>query len=163
MIKLSAQKVLSRLSELSQNDWWFIGQRKWSAKLANQVLDHEARLRANQNEEKPDPKELGLVFLKDVSQIDEALILDCNRIYIFNQTAQLHVIQNEDEKNSYFLTETLDCCDAMERVHPLQIKPAKSQQRSHPFLFASLLGSLPDSNIKIKKCIMHKEWRFYHE
>lgn len=164
MITLTAQEVLEYISDKSQDNYWFIGQRKWTAALANNVLKHESTLRANANEPKPDAKELGMVFLKDLSEVSEVLILDYNRIYIFNQTTQLHIIPSEEAKDSYFLAETRDCCSAMKETKILAIEPARNQYKPHPFLFASLLGSIPDDcPLKVKQCPVHNTWRFYHE
>jgi len=163
MKTFTAQEVLQHIEKLKQNSWWFIGQRKWSAALANSVLGHESELRAKVDAPKPESTELGLVFLKDISKVSEALILDCNRIYIFNQTTQLHIIPSEDTKECYFLAETTDCCSKMVDNPIIPIKPAENQNKPHPFLFASLLGSIPDSHIKVKQCREHNTWRFYHE
>ncbi|GAB1365192.1 hypothetical protein MASR1M36_00630 [Candidatus Cloacimonadaceae bacterium] len=159
----SAQEVLQYIANLNQSNWWFVGQRKWSVALAYNILKHEARLRRSADANKPDPAELGLVFLKDISQVDEALITDCNRIYIFNHTTQLHIIPSEDAKNAFYLAETKDCCVKMEKIDCIHIKAAKEQNKPHPFLFASLLGSIPDCHIIVKHCCEHNTWRFYHE
>lgn len=160
---LTAQEVLEYIAELNQNNWWFIGQRKWRAALAYKVLEHETRLRNTTNSEKPAPDELGLVFLKDLSQVNEALISDCNRNYIFNQSTQIHIVPNEDAKDLYFLAETNNCCDEMALIPVINIKPAENQNRPHPFLFASLLGSISENLIQVKICRKHGTWRFYHE
>lgn len=163
MKKKSAQEALQYIANLNQNNWWFVGQRKWSAALANSVLNHEARLRASASAAKPDAAELGQVFLKDLSQVNEAMIKACNRIYIFNQTTQLHIIPSEDAEEAFYLAETIDCCNNMEKISCIHIEPAKEQNKPHPFLFASLLGSIPDCQIKVKQCREHNTWRFYHE
>jgi hypothetical protein len=163
MKTFTAQEVLQYIADLNQSDWWFIGQRKWSAALANNILELEAHLRRSADEDKPSPTELGLVLLKDIFQVNEVLIQQCNRIYIFNQTTQLHIIPNEDAENSYYLAETNDCSDLMEIITCIHIEPAKEQNKTHPFLFASLLGSIPDCRIQVKQCSEHNTWRFYHE
>jgi len=163
MKTFTAQEVLKHITTMNQNNWWFVGQRKWSAALANNVLKHEARLRSSASADKPIPAELGLVFLKDISKVNEALINDCNRIYIFNQATQLHIISNEDAEDAYYLAATKDCCNEMEITTCIHIEPAKEQSKSHPFLFASLLGSIPGCQIKVKQCSEHNTWRFYHE
>lgn len=163
MKTFTAQEVLKHIAALNQSNWWFVAQKKWSVALANSILEHEARLRNTINSEKPPSEELGLVFLTDISQVNEALISDCNRIYIFNHTTQIHIIPNEDDKGHFYLAETRKCCSDMALIPVIDIKPAESQNRPHPFLFASLLGCIPDCTIKVTQCRKHHTWRFYHE
>lgn len=159
----TAQEVLQYITDLKQSNWWFVGQRKWSVALAKNILKHEAHLRRSADTNKPDPSELGLVFLKDISKVGEALVTDCNRIYIFNQTTQFHIIPSEVAADLFNLVETKDCCNNMELISRIHIKAATEQNKAHPFLFASLLGSIPSCEIKVKQCLEDNTWRFYHE
>jgi len=159
----SAKETSEYIAALQQDDLWFVGQRKWSAALTKSILKHEKELRNSSTAVLPEPSELGLVFLKSINQLSEEFLAGFNRIYLFNNTLQLHIIASEDAVNSFFIAKTQDCCNAMEQLHPLHIEAAKDQSSPHPYLFASLLGAIPNDHIPIKHCSMHNTWRFYHE
>lgn len=158
----TSDEINKYIEGLKQNDWWFIGQRKWTNSLANKVLAIESQLRKKEISQ-AQPEELGLVFLKALPEITKEYLKGFNRVYIFNQNTQIHVLACEDMDDKYLMAETGNCCDKMNNVSTIGIKPAANQSDPHPYLFASLLGSIPDSKILIKSCEEHGTWRLYHE
>jgi hypothetical protein len=158
----TAEDINAYIKELNQDGWWFIGQRKWTNSLANKVLAIETQLRKEEITQ-AQPEELGLVFLKALPEITKDYLKGFNRVYIFNETIQIHILACEDTEDMYLMAETGYCCDKMIDMPVIGIRPATSQSDPHPYLFASLLGSIPDSKISIKSCEKHGTWRLYHE
>lgn len=158
----TAIEILALITALEQNNWWFVGQKKWSARLSLQVLKLENDLRSTSQGSKPKPSQLGIVFIEDISELDETLLNECQRAYIFNDNTQIHIIQLQGQ-DVFWVSRISDCCTALKTIHPVQIRPANNQRDPHPYLFASLLGSIPDKRIGVRLCRQHNLWRFYHE
>lgn len=157
MTRISLQDVRAKIEALAQPNLWVIGQQRWTMALARGVLAREAAVRAGNRESKPEPHELGLVFLEDLKQFDFDRIGGFDRLYFFNRNTQIQFIRDEDATDA-FLTATSEDCEDMETLWPQQINPRMKEYR-----FAALLGGIPDARIGIRFCANHQTWRFYHE
>lgn len=157
MTRISLKDVRVMIEALAQPNLWVIGQQRWTMALARGVLAREAAVRAGNGSLKPEPHELGLVFLEDVSQFDFERTGDFDRLVFFNRDTQIQFIRDEDSPDAFLATTSEDCAD-METVWPLQINSGMKEYR-----FAALLGSIPDARIGIRFCANHQSWRFYHE
>jgi hypothetical protein len=139
-------------------DAWFIGQRKWSCALARQVLELEQKLRAANTKQTEPHKDCGLVFLPSITEVDKSLILDCDRLYVFDSDKQLSVIQIAPGS---FISTINHKSEKESELKPEMI--TRTDERGYRYGFANLIGSIPDLNTyPVKVYVNHADdtWRF---
>lgn len=163
MKKLTAQEVLETIKKREYEDSWFIGQRKWSSALAYEVLAKERMIRENMSTTQSGQNPCGLVFLRSLEELDDALIQDCDRIYVFNSEKQFTAIQSAE--NSFY-SAVYKKSENDHQVEPVPITSTKNFTTQNRYGFASLLGSIPDLKehpITVWQNIKDFTWRFSHE
>lgn len=138
-------------------DMWAMGERKWSAELAQKVLEAE-------KEEKKIEGETGIFLIQDLNEKSAEEFIDCVKIYFFNSAKQIYCIAVEEgfyyTENNLKLTE--DKKVPFKNVTP----PAKDSKTQYRFSFANKIGAIPDlqgNQLKIIRTKETGEWRFYHE
>ncbi|MCB5265699.1 MAG: hypothetical protein LHW41_05605 [Candidatus Cloacimonetes bacterium] len=163
MNKLSAKEVLKIVKEKDYDNSWFIGQRKWSSALAHEVLAAEKKIRENVATTQSEQNPCGLVFLCSLEELNETLIQDCDRIYVFNSEKQFTAIQLSD--NSFY-SAVYKKSEDDQFIHPVHISRSKDFTTQNRYSFASLLGSIPDLKehpITVWQNTKNFTWRFSHE
>lgn len=162
MRKLSISEIQTLLTN-EFTEAWFIGQRKWSGKLAQEVIQLRDTLQNSENSINPDPAAIGLVLLRSLAEVNHSLLADCDRFYVFNQDKQLKAIQCNSDT---FMTQIYIKADNEKQVSLCKIDRPQKNTYHHRYSFASLIGSIPDfKEFNISVWINHtqKTWRFSHE
>jgi hypothetical protein len=161
MKKITATDILDAI-KIQYPNAWFIGQRKWSCALARNVLELERQLRAA-NTSHPDlAKSNGLVFLTNINEVNENLILECDKLFVFDADKQLSALQAEPGS---FITAINQKVENEQELTPQMITRTADVVRNR-YAFASLIGSIPDFEtypIKIYVNDLDSTWRFSHE
>ncbi|MDD3097928.1 MAG: hypothetical protein PHU99_09435 [Candidatus Cloacimonetes bacterium] len=160
MKTISVAEILDTLMQ-DFADAWFIGQRKWSCALARQVLDLEQKLRVANTKQTESHKDCGLVFIPSITEVDESLIRDCDRLYVFDSGKQLSVIQIE---SGCFISTINHQLKGESELKPVQIE--RTDPMGNRYGFANLIGSIPDLKkypIKVYVNPADDTWRFSNE
>lgn len=152
----NAAYILATAQEDRFADSWFIGQLKWTAELARKVLQYNDAIQKKNGSDPEAEKACGLIFKKDMSEVDAKMLRECDRIFIFNRDRQLSAVQIEQDGFQMAITEKADKESDF---------PAQSIKDKGRYSFAYRIGSIPDITgitVKIPENPENNSWRFSH-
>jgi len=141
-----------------ENEYWLIGERKWTLERNNDILKNE-----NENNLPINNGETGIFLTKNISNLDD--FNNCTRLIFFNDKEQYQFIA-VDKKCAefvYYHSEIVGTKTKLKNVVPKESK----QKDNFRFTFAQNLGAIHNLNKgdKIYAIVNeeNREWRLGYE